>query len=150
MSKKSDDAIEKFAGGYNCAQSVAWVFSEDFGVDSNTLLRVACGFGGGIARRQEMCGAVSGGIIVMGLKYGQGEGQDRPYTENTYAKTGEFISRFESVHGTCICKILLHDADMTTPEGKEYIAVNNLRERVCQQCVCTAVEIVEEMINETK
>jgi C_GCAxxG_C_C family probable redox protein len=148
MKLKSDAAIEKFCSGYNCAQSVAWAFREDFDADADVILRISCGFGGGIARRQDMCGAVSGGIMVLGLKYGQGEGKDRPYTENTYTKSQEFINRFESAHGTCNCKALLHNTDMTTPEGKEYIAANNLREKVCQQCVRTAVEIVEEMMKE--
>jgi C_GCAxxG_C_C family probable redox protein len=143
---KSEAAAEKFRSGYNCAQSVLWAFSDEFGMDSDVLLRIACGFGGGIARRQEICGAVSGGIMALGLKYGQGEGKDRPYTENTYVKAQEFIKRFEAIHGTCNCKQLLLDNDLTTPEGKKNIEENNLREKVCKCCVRTAVEIVEDMV----
>ena len=146
MSTISELAVKKFEASYNCAQSVLWAFTDEFGIDSDLLLRISCGFGGGISRRQEMCGAVSGAIMALGLRYGQGEGKDRSFTENTYTKATEFIKRFEAIHGSCCCKILLLDADLTTQEGKEFVAANNLREKVCKCCVRTAVEIVEEML----
>jgi C_GCAxxG_C_C family probable redox protein len=58
---KTDIAVQKFTSGYNCAQSVLSSFSNDLGLDENTPLKIACGFGAGMGRKQEVCGAVSGG-----------------------------------------------------------------------------------------
>jgi len=73
MKTRSDRATEMFLSGYNCAQSVLWSFSDEVRLDPDTALRIACGFGAGMARRQEVCGAVTGGIMVLGLRLGRGE-----------------------------------------------------------------------------
>ena len=74
MTTKSDVAVEKFLAGYNCAQAVLFSFCDDLVFDKNTALKLACGFGAGMGRRQEVCGAIIGGIIALGLKHGRGEG----------------------------------------------------------------------------
>ena len=99
MSQRSDVAVEKFLAGYNCAQAVLYSFCDDLHFDKDTALRLACGFGGGLARRQEVCGAVTGGIIAIGLKHGRGEGQDKAVTEETYRQVRELMSGFEAKHG---------------------------------------------------
>ena len=116
MSARSDVAVEKFLSGYNCAQAVLYSFCDDLGFDKDTALRLACGMGAGMARKQEVCGAITGGIITLGLKHGRGEGQDRTPTEETYRKVRELMSQFESKHGTCICRTLLKGCDLNTPE----------------------------------
>ena len=70
-----------------------WSFAEELGLDPETALKIACGFGAGLARRQEVCGAVSGGIMALGLRHGRGEGQDRAATEETYARTQELLQK---------------------------------------------------------
>lgn len=69
MNAKLDTAMQKFLAGYNCAQSVLYAFAPDLGLDGETALKVATGLGAGMARRGEVCGAVTGGILVLGLKY---------------------------------------------------------------------------------
>ena len=66
MKSKSQIAAEKFSEGYNCAQAVLYCFCDDLGFDKNTALKLATGFGGGMGRKEEVCGAVTGGIIVLG------------------------------------------------------------------------------------
>jgi C_GCAxxG_C_C family probable redox protein len=89
MRARSDVSVEKFLAGYNCAQAVLYSFCDDLGLDKNAALKLACGFGAGMARKQEVCGAITGGIITLGLKHGRGEGQDRTATEETYRKVRE-------------------------------------------------------------
>ena len=96
MKTKADIAVEKFLSGYNCAQAVVWSFASELQMDPDWALRVACGFGAGMARRQDVCGAVTGGIMVIGMKYGRGTGQDGCATEDTYAKTQALMQGFES------------------------------------------------------
>ena len=150
MKTRSDAAVEKFLSGYNCAQSVLWSFRQELGMDADVSLKIACGFGAGMARRQDICGAVTGGIMVLGLKYGRGEKQDRTATEETYAKTQELMHRFEAKHGTCSCRQLLGGCDLTTEEGRNLIKNTDLLNRVCKACVETVVVILEDMIAERK
>jgi len=86
--------------------------------DKDTALRLASGFGAGMARKQGTCGAITGGIIAIGLKHGRGEGQDRTRTDETYRKVRELLWQFESKHGTSICRTLLNGCDLNTPEGQ--------------------------------
>jgi C_GCAxxG_C_C family probable redox protein len=146
MKTRSDIARQKFLAGYNCAQAVLFSFCDDLGFDKDKALRLACGFGAGMARRQEVCGAVTGGILTIGLKYGRGEGQDRAPTETTYGKVRELMSRFESRHGTCLCRALLKGCDLNTPEGQRYFKENDLLNKTCAVCVSTVVETLETIL----
>jgi len=147
MTTRSDIATEKFLSGYNCAQSVLWSFAEDLRLDPETALKIACGFGAGMARRQEVCGAVTGGIMVLGLRHGRGERQDRTATEETYARTQELMRRFEAKHGTCNCRQLLDGCDLTTEEGRKAFKERDLHNRICKGYVQTVVAILEDMTN---
>ena len=146
MNTRSEIAVEKFLTGYNCAQAVLYSFCEDLRFDTDAALKLACGFGAGMARRQEVCGAVTGGIITIGLKHGRGEGQDRAATEETYRKVRELMSGFESKHGTCICRALLNGCDLSTPEGQRYFQEHDLLNQTCKGCVKTVVEAVEALL----
>jgi len=143
---KSDIALEKFRAGYNCAQAVLFSFCDDLGLDKDMALRLACGFGAGMARKQEVCGAVTGGILAIGLKHGRGEGEDRAPTETTYGKVRTLMSRFESRHGTGICRALLKECDLNTPEGQRHFKENDLLNKTCTGCVRTVVETVEAIL----
>jgi C_GCAxxG_C_C family probable redox protein len=146
METKGDIAVGKFLEGYNCAQVVIYSFCDDLGFDRHMALRLACGFGGGMARKQEVCGAISGGILAIGFKHGRGEGQDRAATEVTYGKVRELMSRFESRHGTCNCRALLGGCNLDTPEGHRQFMEGGLRSKVCVTCVRTVVEALEDIL----
>jgi len=135
--------VEKFLSGYNCAQSVLYSFCDDLGLDKDTALRLVCGFGAGMARKQGICGAVSGGIAVIGLKHGRGEGQARAVMEDMYRKVRELMLRFESKHGTCVCSTLLNGCDLNTPEGQQHFKENDLLNKTCKGCVETVIEELE-------
>jgi C_GCAxxG_C_C family probable redox protein len=143
---RSARATEKFLSGYNCAQSVLWAFSEELGLPADTALKVATGLGAGMARRQEVCGAITGGILVLSLRYGRGDGQDRTATEEAYAKTRELMSRFEAEYGTCSCLKLLGGCDIATEEGRKVFVDGDLLSTTCKRCVQSVVHVLEDMM----
>jgi C_GCAxxG_C_C family probable redox protein len=69
MKTKTEVAADRFLSGYNCAQAILYAFGPDLGLDGETALKVATGLGAGMGRRGEVCGAVTGGILALGLKY---------------------------------------------------------------------------------
>ena len=146
MKTRSETAVEKFLDGYNCAQAVLYSFSPQLGFDRDTALKLACGFGAGMARKQGTCGAVTGGIIALGLKYGRGESQDPAATEATYAKVRELVWQFESKHGTSNCRTLLLGCDLSRPEGQRYFKENDLRNKTCKGCVKTVADTLEHLL----
>ena len=81
---KIDTAVSGFKEGFNCAQSVLSAFSEELGLTRETALKIACPFGGGMARQAETCGAVTGAFMVIGLKYGQASKADKASKNRTY------------------------------------------------------------------
>ena len=68
MSERAQLAIEKFSNGFNCSQAVLSVFAEDLALSEETAVSIASGFGGG-ARNGQLCGAVTGAVMALGLKY---------------------------------------------------------------------------------
>ena len=147
--KRLEIAIAQFLDGFNCAQSVFYSFCDDLQFDKDTALKLSCGFGAGMARKEEVCGAISGGIMVIGIKYGRGENQDRVLTEQTYQKTRELLERFVEKHDTYICRTLLAGCELTTVEGQQEFKDKDLLNKVCRQCVGSVVEIVEEIIDDS-
>jgi len=142
----SEVASAKFAEGYNCAQAVLYAACGRLKFDNDAALRMACGLGAGMGRNQEVCGAVSGGILALGLRHGRGEGGDVAATEATYAKTREFMTRFSAKHGSCFCRELLGGCSLTTEEGRQRFKAEGLKARVCTPCVETSAAILEDLL----
>src|SRR5665647_476913 len=80
---KSDEALASFRNGFTCPSAVFSAFSDELGLDSDTAKKIACGFGAGISKTGNICGAVSGAIMVIGLKYGKTTQGDDAATEKT-------------------------------------------------------------------
>ena len=146
MKKRSELAVDKFLSGYNCAQSVLYAYCNDFQFDQNTALKLACGLGAGMGRKGEVCGAVTGGILVIGLKYGRGTQEDRTVTDDVYRMTRELIDKFEQRHSFCVCRNLLGGCNLVTDDGQKYFRENDLLNKVCKECVRSVVEILEKIV----
>ena len=140
-----EKAISSFRGDFNCAQSILSSYANNYGLDIDTALRIASGFGGGMGRMQNTCGAVSGAFMVIGLKYGRGENDDIDKREKTYQVIREFSNRFQKIHGSIICKELL-DCDINTPEGKDYYDRNDFFEKKCFQYLKDSAMILEDIL----
>jgi C_GCAxxG_C_C family probable redox protein len=145
MVTKSEIATEEFLGGYNCAQSVISAFCEETGISDDMALKIATGLGGGMGRNQEVCGAVTGGILVLGLQHGRGVNDEKSATELTYQKTRELMSLFAERNGSFICRELLDGCDLKTETGQQKFKAKDMSNRVCKNCVQSAVEILEEI-----
>ena len=146
MRTKCEIASEKFLEGFNCAQAVFYSYCDDLQFDRDCALKLACGFGAGMGRKQQVCGAVTGGIIIIGLQYGRGERDDRKATEQTYKKTRDLMDRFEFKHGTFICRQLLNGCELMTEEGQRTFKENDLMNKTCKEYVRSVVQILQEIL----
>ena len=144
---KTDIAVEKFLSGYNCAQSILFAYGPGRGLDPEFALKLATGFGAGMARQGQVCGAVTGGILALGLKYGRGA-TDRSATEETYHKTTLLMTEFERRHGSCSCRVLLEGCDLRTPEGQKHFKDHDLLHKTCKGCVQSVSEILGPLMEE--
>ncbi|MBN1619931.1 C_GCAxxG_C_C family protein [candidate division WOR-3 bacterium] len=131
--------------GFNCAQSVFLSFSGEMGLDDEAAMKLTSPFGGGIARLENLCGAVMGGIMAIGLYRGQYSLGQTEKREETYKLTREFIDKFVEMNGSIICKDLVK-CDMNTEEGKKFMKDNKVREKVCLKCVKDAVKTIESLL----
>lgn len=143
---RKEQAMTLFESGYNCSQAVALAFKDLVDIDEKTLAKLSLSFGGGVGRMREVCGAVSGAAIVLGLLYGNdepgvGKGEH-------YARVQEVAKRFEADNGSIVCRELLklnngtHSAPEPEARTKEYY-----KKRPCNQLVGYMAEILEEYIN---
>ena len=139
-------ALECFKDNYNCSQSIFSTFAPRFGVNREHSLKIASAFGGGIVRMGNVCGAVTGAFMAIGLKYGKiVDGEEGSPNDKSYEVAQEFIDKFTSINGAIICKDML-GCDIGTLEGKQYAEDNNLIETVCMKAVQTSAEILEELL----
>lgn len=135
-------ATELHDGGFNCAQSVFVSFCESYGIPKETGLKIAGGLGGGV-RSGEICGAVSGAVLVIGLKYGQTVPGDLQAKEFCGAETVKFISAFRERNKAITCRELL-GIDTSVGNNRE-IAKNRGLLAICPSLINSAVEILQEM-----
>jgi C_GCAxxG_C_C family probable redox protein len=146
MKSKSEEAVAMMVAGFNCAQSVLGVFCAELNFDREMAMKLATGFGAGMARRQEVCGAVTGGIMAIGLKHGRGPDNESPAAERTYFLVGKFMERFAAKHGSCLCRVLLDGCDLLSESGRKFYNENKLSEKICRPCVAEAVRILEDIL----
>ncbi len=140
---RKDRALDLSKQGYSCSQAVAAVFAEDHGLPVETAFRLAQGFGGGMARLAETCGAVTAGIMIIGLKHGRTRPEDEAAKERTYALVQELFRRFRARHGSLLCRDLL-GCDVGTAEGRKVADDGKLHGDLCPLLIASAVEILED------
>ena len=141
MSLMADMAIDHFSSGFNCAQSVLAVFCEKYGLDKDTALKMCSGLGCGV-RFGEICGAVSGSVLVIGLKYGQDKPENKTAKDDCYAKTIEFINLFRTNNGAVVCRDIL-GFDLSIQEEYDQVLKKNLFNTTCVDMVRSAVTLLE-------
>ena len=142
-----DKAAELFWQDYNCAQSVLLAYSDVLQIDKETAINLSCGFGGGMSRLQETCGAVSAAYMIFGLA--NADLKDNPEkVAKTYTMVQTFHKKFTQQKGTTICKALIN-CDLNTEEGQSYFKTNNLKRKVCEGCIRDSVKLINEIIRES-
>lgn len=141
---KSEDAIDNFNGGLNCSQSVLSAFCDDLGLDRQIALKIASGFGGGICQGN-VCGAVTGAVMVLNLKYGSNRAEDSEAMEKTYHVIREFSEKFKEINGSIMCNDLL-GIDLKQEENRAIARQKGLFKEKCPKCVEDAINILEAML----
>ena len=106
MTDRSEEAKNNFLAGMNCAQAVLCAFRDRCGLNLDTALKLASGFGGGLARQREVCGAVSGMCMAADLIRGPGEGADKAAKDEHYAFIRELCDAFRAETGSIVCREL--------------------------------------------
>ena len=149
MGKNSIKARELFLEGYNCSQAVLGAFCDELGFDFETAMKLSSSFGGGMGRLREVCGAVTGAFMVMGLKYGYHLPTAKEEKAEHYKLIQEIAQRFKDKNGSIICRELL---DKKIEISKTHIPDERTAEyyksRPCLKMVEDVAEIVEEILRE--
>jgi C_GCAxxG_C_C family probable redox protein len=140
MSKKSALADERFAR-FNCAQTVFSLFAGEVGIDETTAFKIASTFGGGMACGGT-CGAVTGALMVIGMKHGHStfDPDAKAYTKILVKR---FNARFKEQHGALTCKELL-GFDTSTPEGADAAHAAGVFDTRCPKYIKSACDLLEE------
>ena len=85
--------------GCNCCQAVIMCCAEKYGLTEEQAYRLGAFFGGGM-RSGEVCGAVSGALMALGLEYGDENNRQ-------CSKSREFMKAFKDAYGSVLCRELL-------------------------------------------
>lgn len=139
-------AMDLFMQGYNCAQAVAVAFCDTVGVSREQMAKLASPFGGGMGRLREVCGAVSGMYLVLGLLYGYDTPGDDESKKLLYQQVQALAGRFKEQHKTIICRELLDNPPSDpnpSPRTADFYA-----KRPCARFVYTAAKLMDEFIAE--
>lgn len=139
-------AVEYYNNNFNCSQGVFTAFATEMGMDERLALKLSTNFGGG-ERKGELCGAVAGALMVLGLRCGHCDSEDLVGKAKAYEVSAEFMDRFIKKNGSVVCRELL-GYDLTKAEDKLLIEEQKLFKTFCPKMVESAAEIVNEMITE--
>jgi len=142
MNDQTQTALTRFSQGFSCSQSVFSAFAAQFGIAEDLALKIASPFGGGVARQGEVCGAVTGALMVIALKHGTITPEKK---EEIYKISQEFIHRFEEKHGSIICRKLV-GYDIRIPEEHQKAREKKAFDKNCPGLVKDAAEIVKSLI----
>ena len=136
--EKSDKAVELFKTGACCSQAVFCAFAEEFGMDAETAMKVSAGLGGGVGRMREVCGAVTGATLALGMKYG-------PDKAAVYPHVQELCARFKAECGSIVCRELLAGSGATQGGAPEARTDAYYRKRPCAEMVRLAAELAAQV-----
>lgn len=147
MTAHEETACALFKEGYNCAQAVVGAFADEIGMTRSAALKLASAFGGGMGRMREVCGAVSGMYMVLGILYGYDAANDQCEKKELYANVQSMAQQFKAEYKTIICRELLGVDGAQKPEPTPRDA-QFYKMRPCLSFVRSAAMILEDFINE--
>lgn len=147
LRERAEQAVDHFTEGYLCSQSVLLAYADQLGIEPETAAKIAAPFGAGMARMGWTCGAVTGALMAIGLRYGYETAGDVETKEHMYEKERLFLTRFGARHGSLMCRELLGQ-DLSTPEGFEQAKEDGLFETRCPRYVEDAVKILADILDE--
>ena len=135
---KVDQADELFHTGACCSQAVFVALASEFGIDAETAMQESAGLGGGVGRQREVCGAVTGATLALGLKYG-------PDKAAVYPHVQALCERFKAECGSIVCRELLAGTGATQGGAPEARTETYYKKRPCVELVRLATRLAEEV-----
>ena len=137
-----DNALAFFDEGYACSQSVLLVFASEFKLDERAAKLISSTFGGGMGRLRQKCGAVTGGFMVLGLKYGNIDPKDMETKLNAYRMVRELNKQVEEIYGTSNCfELLKKHATQSEVEDRKHHKI------ICRKVVGDTVGLLYDLVN---
>ena len=146
MKIRTEKALNEFRSGLNCAQAVLTAYSDELNLDRKTAMNISSGFGAGMGRLQETCGAVTGSYMVLGIYNGNKYSDNKVKKEVAYSMIQRFSEEFKEINRFSDCKSLLN-CDLKTEEGQQYAKENNLFGTICEKCISDSIVILDKLIN---
>ena len=140
----AEKAYELFKSGYNCAQAVAVAFCDKTGLTESQAAKIASGFGGGMGRMREVCGAVSGMFMVMGLLYGYDDPKADTEKKELYTRIQNLAEEFKKDAGSIICREILKNPPSTPAPSAR--TAEYYKNRPCARMVFTAATLMDQFI----
>ena len=141
-----EKAAQLFLEGYNCAQAVMAAFTDLTGMDRDLAVRLASSFGGGMGRMREVCGAVSGMLMVAGILYGYDDVTDAGAKREHYKLVQALAGQFREQAGSIVCRdILKNPPSDPNPSAR---TAEYYKARPCARMVMLASEILDNYIRE--
>ena len=140
-----EHAVEHFEEGYLCSQSVLLAYAEKLEIDPGTAARIAAPFGAGIAYTGNTCGAVTGALMAIGLRYGHDMPDDERSKREMFDKLDAFLAAFEGLHGSVLCRALLGQ-DVSTDQGLKTAREEDLFDTLCPGYVEDAARLLGEIL----
>lgn len=144
QTKTSEKAVELFDSGFNCAEAVLLALSQEFDQKSPLIPRIATGFGAGVGRAGQICGALSGAVMAIGLLKGCDKGEEEREKRNAaFESVLEMIKAFEKEFGSSQCRMLTQ-CDLRIQEGQKKYRCEELRKKLCPKPVGWCTDYVAE------
>lgn len=140
-----EQAVQHFSDGYLCSQSVLLAYAEELGIGAETAARIAAPFGAGIAYTGSTCGAVTGALMAIGLRYGHDAPDDEQSKKEMFDKLDAYLAAFENLHGSVVCRVLLGQ-DVGTDHGLNMAREEGLFDTLCPHYVEDAARLLGEIL----
>ena len=142
-----EKAIQSFQSGMNCAQSVVTAYADRLNFDPDLAAGLSCGFGGGMGRLQQTCGALTGAFMVLGI-HNSRKYTDRAELKNvTYTQVRTINEKFRQKQGSTDCRSLL-GCDLLTDDGMQYHKDTNQSKTICEKCIAASIELLDEIVGD--
>ena len=144
-SSSAKAASSRFTEGCRCSEAILTEYGAKFGLAPDLAMKIGCAFGGGLGSTGDVWGAITGSIVVLGLKHGRRDKEDAARRIATDGKVKEFLEKFRLKHKHLRCNDLV-GFDRSTPEGHDKAAAAGVFKKLCPRYVEDAADILEELL----
>jgi C_GCAxxG_C_C family probable redox protein len=145
LQQRAGEAVAAFSRGASCSMAVFSAYAPDLGLDAGTAASIASPFGAGISRTDDICGAVTGALMVIGLAQRKEDIRDAPSREKVYELSRRFIAEFTARNGSVMCTDLV-GYDLSQEDQYREAKEQKVFATRCPKLVRDAGEILEKIL----